>query len=373
MEFRIKQMFIQTDYRKALVLLACLLSAFSASATIVTVETPLGEFQMRLFDTIAPEHVDNFLNYINDGDYANSFIHRSVRDFVIQGGGFTFNADGGPNDLIVDVPEDPALVNNFGLSNTRGTVSMARIGGEPDSANSEWFVNVVDNILLDDVDGGFTVFGHVIGEGMQVVDAINDLNINPGLTFPSLPVIDFNPATDDDGFIGAENLVFTELSVLSTDDEPFVINDGVDGAWDNPAIDGQGIVFDIVDSDTLQVVTAAWFTYDLAAPADDELDGFGSRQHRWFTLLGEFSGNSATMDIQLTSGGIFNTAEDVTRADPVGTATVTFFDCFSGQFSFEFFGEDQPSDTFAIERITPAPVCEMLTAPAAPPEPEPAP
>jgi peptidyl-prolyl cis-trans isomerase A (cyclophilin A) len=373
MESRIKPMFKQSDCRKALIVLAALLPAFSTNATIVTVDTPLGDFQIRLFDTIAPDHVENFLNYINDGDYDNSFVHRSVDDFVIQGGGFIFDADGGPNDLIVDVPKDPDIVNNFGLSNTRGTLSMARIGGEADSANSEWFINVQDNILLDGVDGGFTVFGHVIGDGMQVVDAINDLPTNPGLTFPTLPVIDFNPATDDDGFIGAENLVFTDLSVLSTDDQPFVINDGVDGAWDNPAIDGQGIVFDIVDSDTLQVVTAAWFTYDLASPADDELDGFGSRQHRWFTLLGEFSGNTATMDIQLTSGGIFNNDEEVTRGDPVGTATVTFFDCFSGQFSFEFFGEGQPADTFAIERITPAPICEMLTAPAAPPDPEPAP
>jgi len=361
--------FAHACHGKIMLFLALITGAVAANATIVAVATPLGNFQIRLFDDVAPEHVDNFLNYVNDGDYANSFIHRSVSDFVIQGGGFIFDANGAPNDLILEVPKDPPIINNFGLSNTRGTVAMARIGGDPDSADSQWFVNVEDNINLDSIDGGFTVFGHVIGDGMQVVDAINALPINPGLTFPTLPVIDFDPATDDDGFIGAENLVFTELSVVSTDDQPFVINDGVDGAWENPAIDGQGMVFDVVNSATQQVVSAAWFTFDLTSPPDDELDGFGSNQHRWFTLLGEFTGNSATMDIRFASGGIFNDEQEVSRADPVGTATVTFFDCFSGQFSFEFFGEDQPADTFAIERITPAPFCEMLTMP----EPDPAP
>jgi len=355
---------------KIMLFLALLVGAVAANATIVAVETPLGTFQIRLFDDVAPEHVDNFLKYINDGDYVNSFVHRSVSDFVIQGGGFIFDVDGAPNDLIVEVPKDPSIINNFGLSNSRGTVAMARVPGEADSATSEWFINVQDNIPLDTVDGGFTVFGHVIGAGMQVVEAINALPINQGLTFPTLPVIDFDPATDDDGFIGAENLVFTDLSVVSTDDQPFVINDGVDGAWENPAIDGQGMVFDVVNSATQQVVSGAWFTFDLNAPPDDELDGFGSSQHRWFTLLGEFTGNTATMDIRFASGGIFNDGQEVNRADPVGTATVTFFDCFSGQFSFEFFGEDQPADTFAIQRITPAPICEMLTMPGPDPAPQ---
>ena len=374
MQFLIKQSAVLPVRQQALLLLTVLLLSSPAGATIVAVDTPLGGFQIRLFDTIAPEHVENLLNYINDGDYDNSFVHRSVSDFVIQGGNFTYNADGAPNDLIVEVPEDPPIVNNFGLSNTRGTLSMARLGGEPDSATSQWFINVMDNINLDSIDGGFTVFGHVIGDGMQVVEAINALPINSGLVFSALPVIDFDPASDEDGFVGAENLVFTEFSVLSTDDQPFVINDGVDGAWENPAIDGQGLVFDVVDSETQQVVSGAWFTYDREAPTDAELEGFGSKQHRWFTLLGEFTGNSASMDIRFASGGIFNDGQEVTRADPVGTATVTFFDCFSGQFSFEFFGEEQPpADTFAIERITPAPFCEMLTAADPDPDPDPEP
>lgn len=339
----------------------------AAGATIVQVETPVGSFQIKLLDTEAPVTVENFLNYFNDGDYENSFIHRSVINFVIQGGGFTFNEDGLPDDnnLILSVPQDPPIPNEFGLANTRGTVAMAKIPGDADSATSQWFVNVRDNHALDLDNGGFTVFGSVLGNGMDVVDAITALDISQGLLFPNLPVIDFNPATDEDGFLGAENLVFTDMSLVSTDDLPFMINEGIDGAWENPFTDGQGIVFDVVDNENSNIVSAAWFTYDTELPPDDELDGFGSKQHRWFTLLGGFTpgSNTASLDIQLPSAGLFNDPKTVTRGEPVGAATVTFFDCFNGQFTFEFFGDDQPSGVFAIKRITAAPFCEMLTAP----------
>ena len=67
-------------------------------------------------------------------------------------------------------------MNEFkGVSNTRGTVAMAKRAGDPDSATNQWFVNLIDNLVLDVTDGGFTVFGQVIGEGMQIVDAIDDL------------------------------------------------------------------------------------------------------------------------------------------------------------------------------------------------------
>ncbi|MDA3935068.1 MAG: peptidylprolyl isomerase [Gammaproteobacteria bacterium] len=340
-----------------------------ADATIVQVDTPVGSFQIKLLDTVAPITVDNFLNYLNDGDYENSFIHRSVVNFVVQGGGFTFNVDGQPDDnnLILSVPLDPPIPNEFGLANTRGTVAMAKIPGDPDSATSQWFVNVRDNHALDLDNGGFTVFGSVLGNGMDVVNAINDADINSGLLFPNLPIIGSD--TDGDDFIGEENLIFTDFSVVNTEDLPFVINEGIDGAWENPFTDGQGIVFDVVDNENSNVVSAAWFTYDTELPPDDELDGFGSKQHRWFTLLGEFTpgSNTATLDIRLPSAGVFNDPKTVTRGDPVGAATVTFFDCFNGQFSFEFFGDDQPSGVFAIKRITAAPFCEMLTAPEPPP------
>jgi cyclophilin family peptidyl-prolyl cis-trans isomerase len=164
---------------------------------------------LRLFDGVVQDTVLNFLNYVNDGDYNNSFIHRSDPGFVIQGGGFTFDPalnDGTFSyDLVNDVypgglqpvPTDPPIQNEFNLSNLRGTIAMAKLGGDPDSATSQWFINLADNSsILDGQNGGFTVFGEVISNGMTVVDGIaglpvyqRNLDIHPA--FAELPLINY--------------------------------------------------------------------------------------------------------------------------------------------------------------------------------------
>lgn len=159
-----------------------------ASATVVRMATVLGDIDIELFDTAAPLTVANFMNYVNDGDYTNSFIHRSVPGFIIQGGGFTFD-----NNLVTAIPKDAPVVNEFGASNTRGTVAMAKLAGDPNSATSEWFFNLADNSAnLDTQNGGFTVFGQVLGNGMDIVDAIAALSIvNANGPFTNLPVINY--------------------------------------------------------------------------------------------------------------------------------------------------------------------------------------
>jgi len=157
---------------KVLFVLATCSVSFPALATNVIMETPLGDIEIELFDEVAPGTVENFLNYVNDGDYENSFVHRSVPGFVIQGGGFNFEAG-----LQGTVPTDPPIQNEFNRSNVRGTVAMAKLGGDPDSATSQWFINLADNSAsLDGGDGQgggfFTVFGQVVGDGMEVADAI---------------------------------------------------------------------------------------------------------------------------------------------------------------------------------------------------------
>jgi len=84
-------------------------------ATEVTLSTPLGDVDIELFDEQAPQTVANFLNYVNDGDYDDSFIHRSVPGFVVQGGGYTFDGESP-----VAIPVDPPVINEPGISNTRG-------------------------------------------------------------------------------------------------------------------------------------------------------------------------------------------------------------------------------------------------------------
>src|SRR5690606_27956611 len=103
-----------------------------ANATIVEVTTNLGKFEINLYDQSTPVTVQNFLNYVSSGRYDGTVIHRSVPGFIIQGGGYTFN-----NALpLARITTNPSIVNEPKWSNVRGTVAMAKLGGEPNSATS---------------------------------------------------------------------------------------------------------------------------------------------------------------------------------------------------------------------------------------------
>lgn len=174
--------------------------ATSAHATIVEFETSLGNFEVNLFDQYTPATVDNFLAYVEDGDYDNTFIHRSVKGFVIQGGGFAFNSSFTAYQEVKNTPHidtRPPVLNEPVLSNQRGTIAMAKRGNMPNSATSEWFFNLQDNSAnLDNQNDGYTVFGQVSDEGMEILEEIAELRIVNlgGLTaFATLPVLDYSP------------------------------------------------------------------------------------------------------------------------------------------------------------------------------------
>ena len=153
---------------------------------IMRVNTTSGNFSMELLDDVAPATVQNFLTYQQAGVYTNALVHRSVPGFVVQTGGFT--AELPPQ----SIPTNAPVVNEYNLSNTRGTVAMAKLGGNPNSATNQWFVNLADNSSnLDNQNGGFTVFARVLGTGMQVVDAIAAVPVfNAGGTFDQIPLRD---------------------------------------------------------------------------------------------------------------------------------------------------------------------------------------
>lgn len=157
------------------------------AGTIVRINTSLGNYSIELLDDIAPATVQNFLNYVNREAYDATYLHRVLSGFVVQGGGFTFQPFVGP----IAVVADPPVVNEFSVSNTRGTVAMAKIDGDPDSATTQWFVSLVDNSAnLDTSNEGFTVFGNVLGDGMDVLDAIAALpTINLGANAPDATFI----------------------------------------------------------------------------------------------------------------------------------------------------------------------------------------
>jgi cyclophilin family peptidyl-prolyl cis-trans isomerase len=139
--------------------------------------------------------------------------------FVIQGGGFTFDPDLGPfvfNQGLRAVPTHPAITNDFGLSNVRGTIAMAR-GSQVNSATSQWFINLRDNggapALLDTQNEGFTVFGRVVEPGMEIVDDIAALtrwnaasSVHPALN--ELPLIEYVQNTA----VGPQHVVYTAIT-----------------------------------------------------------------------------------------------------------------------------------------------------------------
>lgn len=146
-----------------------------------------------LFENQTPVTVSNFKSYINDGDYLNTLIYRNVPGFVIQTGGFTFDENLPDGQFIYDnildqyngglqpVASKGSIINEFKLANSRGAIAMALLPDAPDSASNEWFVNLEDNIETLDIlngglDPGFTVFGEVLSNGMDVFDQIASLD-----------------------------------------------------------------------------------------------------------------------------------------------------------------------------------------------------
>ena len=147
------------------------------TASAARFNTSMGSFDIILHSLATPLTVDNFLDYVDAGRYTNTFFHRSVASLtdalsIIQGGGYGHTAAG-----FTSVSKNAAVTNEPGISNLAGTVAMAKVGGSPNSATSEFFVNVNDLNAsnLDEQNEGFTVFGRIPDAGMVILSAINGL------------------------------------------------------------------------------------------------------------------------------------------------------------------------------------------------------
>jgi cyclophilin family peptidyl-prolyl cis-trans isomerase len=135
----------------------------------VVMETNQGKITLELYPDKAPKTVANFLDYVDKGLYNNTFFSRVLPTFMIQGG--LYDADGVAKEVGPPIPNE----SNAEVQNRRGTIAMARYEDKPDSATAEFFINVVDNRVLDkDIarDGyGYCVFGRVV-DGLDTVDRI---------------------------------------------------------------------------------------------------------------------------------------------------------------------------------------------------------
>jgi cyclophilin family peptidyl-prolyl cis-trans isomerase len=216
-------------FRRAATVLAALLAATtaaSAHATIVRFTTSSGNVDVRLYNSLTPISVTNFLNYTTSNRYNGTFIHRvphfhdedginlASQHFVVQGGGFLLN-----NSIFAAsaITTDAPIGDEFHISNTRGTLAFAK---NSLGATSQWFFNVGDNSGLDNQ--SFTVFGRVLGSGMNVVDTIDNLPaVNahiaenaPGEDFDEIPVRDAGQVYSQSD-ITANEAVMVSVAVLN--------------------------------------------------------------------------------------------------------------------------------------------------------------
>ena len=187
--------FLQARRRTLLTCCVALLlpiGGFAQTAPKVKFQTSAGDFIVELNPGKAPKSVENFLQYVNDKHYSGTVFHRVMDGFMIQGGGFT--ADMAQKATRAPIP----LEANNGLKNDRGTIAMARTAN-PNSATSQFFINVVDNTMLNapQPDGyGYAVFGKVVS-GMDVIDKIRTVPVGNKGMHQNVPVtpITINSAT----------------------------------------------------------------------------------------------------------------------------------------------------------------------------------
>ena len=161
--------------------LLCISGAVIAENPRVTISTNHGDIEVELMAKLAPKTVENFLSLVDDGFYDGLIFHRVIANFMIQGGGYKADLTYKP------APQTVPNESYNGVKNTRGTLAMARLP-DPDSADSQFFINVKDNAFLDaSSDGaGYTVFGSVV-DGMDVVTEIELVNTHLKRSFAALP------------------------------------------------------------------------------------------------------------------------------------------------------------------------------------------
>jgi len=198
------------------------------TGTFVQFDTSLGTVEVQLFNQQTPLTVANFLQYVNQGLYNNTIIHRSVPDFVVQGGGYT--ASGTAIQTFAPVQNEPVF------SNTLGTIAMAKVSGEPDSATSQFFFNAADNSsTLDNENGGFTVFGDIV-QGLNVVEAINALSTVSttlgGNSFTNLPLISASGGTTPSNLVDVSSVTTVtapQITITAVSDNSRLVTTSVSG------------------------------------------------------------------------------------------------------------------------------------------------
>ena len=184
-----------------------LIIALALNAQTVHFDTVLGGIDVVLTPSTTPLTVANFMSYVTAGAYSGTIIHRNENVanqpdtfYIVEGGEYVVQVNGGGKSVVqgnppIPIRHNPTVLNEYAISNTRGTLAMARFGQDINSATSSWFFNVSDNSAALDPHK-FVVFGNVAaGPSLAVMDLINavptyPVTFGPSASFPNLPIFD---------------------------------------------------------------------------------------------------------------------------------------------------------------------------------------
>lgn len=295
--------------RRLLLLLAALATGLPALADNprVWMDTDRGPILLELDPERAPPHVENFLAYVNEGFYDGLIFHRSIESFVIQGGGYDdeFRLRPPTRDPVPGAP-------NNGLINEIGTVALALAPNNPDSGQTQFFINLADNDFLD---AEFTVFGRVVS-GLEVLRNFNaERVLSKQVGFSRFDDVPVRPplvrrAVETRGF---------PLMPLHT------------GSWFDPATSGTGFNIEVAnDASNEQGPLLVVYWYD-----------FRDGRQIWATGAEPFDFGASEVTLELISvdepgqAVDFRTPPDFEAFETWGSLTVRFNDCRSGLFRYD--------------------------------------
>jgi peptidyl-prolyl cis-trans isomerase A (cyclophilin A) len=277
-----------------------------ADAPRVWLETDRGPILIELDPERAPDHVENFLGYVNDGFYDGIIFHRNIEGFVIQGGGFD-------QDFRLREPTRPNVPGrpNNGLPNVPGSISMAQLSGNINSAQAQFFINLDTNDFLDEE---FTVFGQVVA-GYRLVE---QMNTDRGLR-KEVGVTIFNDVP-----------VRPPLILRAVETRGFPIMPLHSGSWFDPETSGTGFNIEVTNdasSEDGPLMVVYW--YD-----------FRSGQKIWATGAQRFDFGASELTVDLVavddpSSADFRNPPSGDAFAPFGTLTVRFIDCRQAVFSYD--------------------------------------
>lgn len=356
------------------------------SGSTVEVVTPLGRILIETYDEITPLTAANFLNLVRNGNYDEMFFHRAVTDFVVQGGGFRWIESTNAVDSVAD---NGNVVNEFarwfdpeigGLEpgtqlNVRGTIAMAKLPNDPNSADTQWFVNVGNNASnLDHQNGGFTVFARVLPSTMDVVDAIAALQrANAQGPFTALPVRDLQTGASilRDNVVTTTSRVVDELTyeVSTEGDIDAVAAAVVDGQLQLTPQQGQSGVVTISVTATDLSGDSVSSTFDVAirVPLSSSITGPDDGSDTRPVISWNASAGAASYDVWVNHVGVQNAV--IFEQGVSSTELTPLRDLAAGLYRAwvrvrNEFGESAWSavHTFRVEATTPAKV--NITSPA---------